>query len=111
VLSVTSAMVGAAPVTTTTWTVVNPVAGVVASSVGYGFTGTYTVTYVAGRNPVPPELEEAALLRVQHSYETQRGAADSAFSDQADGSTGGGSFVLILRARDLEAAYVLPTVA
>jgi hypothetical protein len=71
---------------------------------------SYTVSFVAGRNPVPQDLVEAALLRVQHSYETQRGGADTAFTDQIEGGVGA-AFALMLRAKDKEAPYVLPAVA
>jgi len=48
------------------WTVGLPMAGDVAWTAG-GFYGAtpYVVTYVAGRNPVPQDLVEAALLRVR----------------------------------------------
>lgn len=108
VLTVTSATLSAVAVDVTGWTVPLPMAGLVQSTLW--LSGTYVVTYAAGRSPVPQDLVEAALLRVQHQYETQRGAADIAFTDQVDTGVGG-SFVLMLRAQDLERPYVLPAVA
>lgn len=106
VLSITSALSGVTSTSVTAWSVPSAMAGLVESATY--LSGTYTVTYVAGRNPVPQALVEAGLLRVQHSYETQRGSADTAFTDQTEG--GGSAFLLILRARDKEAPYVLPSV-
>jgi hypothetical protein len=118
VMSVTSATLGGVAVSTTAWLVPSAMAGLVDlgsgawwGSGGPSFSGQlYAVTYTVGRNPVPADLQEAALLRVQHSYETQRGSADTAFSDQIEGA-GGSAFLLILRAQDKEKPYVLPAVA
>jgi hypothetical protein len=112
VLSVTSATYNGSSVTTVgSWTVGLPMAGDVAWTAGgfYGFT-PYVVTYVAGRNPVPQDLVEAALLRVQASYETQRSPAGLPVSGLEDGATST-AYPLILRAQDKEAPYVLPSVA
>lgn len=70
----------------------------------------YTVVFVAGRNPVPQDLVEAALLRVQASYETQRGPTTLPLSDGGDFAPST-SYPLILRAQDKERPYVLPAVA
>jgi hypothetical protein len=71
---------------------------------------SYTAVFVAGRNPVPQDLVEAALLRVQASYETQRGPAGLPLAAEQE-SGFGSSYPLLLRARDKEAPYVLPAVA
>jgi hypothetical protein len=107
VLSLTSALAGAASTSITGWSVPSSMAGLVQSTTY--LTGTFTVTYVAGRNPVPADLVEAALLRVQHSFETQRGPAELPLADSVEG--GGSAFLLILRAQDKEKPYVLPVIA
>jgi hypothetical protein len=112
VLSVTSATYNGSSVATVgSWTVGLPMAGDVAWTAG-GFYGAtpYVVTYVAGRNPVPQDLVEAALLRVQASYETQRSPAGLPVAGIEDGATST-AYPLILRAQDKEAPYVLPSVA
>lgn len=114
VLSLTSALAGVASTSITGWSVPSPMAGLVQST-AY-LSGTFTVTYVAGRNPVPADLVEAALLRVQHSYATQRGGSGGGQiigSASTDAETGADSsdFLLMLRARDKEASYVLPVIA
>lgn len=77
----------------------------------YWWTATaYTVVFVAGRTPVPQDLVEAALLRVQASYETQRGPATLPLSDGGDLGPSS-SYPLILRAQDKERPYVMPAVA
>jgi hypothetical protein len=106
VLSATT--VAGAPVSTSGWRVGSEMAGSVGSVDG-PIVGTLVVTYTAGRNPVPQDLVEAALLRVQHSYETQRGPAELPLADAAEG--GGASFLLMLRAREKEAPYALPVIA
>jgi len=113
VLSVTSATYNGSNVATVgSWTVGLPMAGDVAWPSGGGFYGAtpYVVTYVAGRSPVPQDLVEAALLRVQASYETQRSPAGLPVSGIEDGATST-AYPLILRAQDKEAPYVLPSVA
>ena len=113
VLSITSATFAGSPVVTTgAWTLGLPMAGDVAWPSGGGFYGLtpYVVTYVAGRNPVPQDLVEAALLRVQASYDTQRSPAGLPVSGIEDGATST-AYPLILRAQDKEAPYVLPSVA
>lgn len=85
-------------------------AGIVRPGTQGGFwASSYSVVLVAGRNPIPQDLVEAALLRVQHSYETQRGPAEMPLAEAVEG--GGSAFVLMLRARDKEAPYVIPAVA
>lgn len=105
VLSVISATVAGSPVDVTDWDVAE--GAVIGAPVR--LSGRYVVTYVAGRNPVPQDLVEAALLRVQHSYETQRGPAELPLTDSVEG--GGAAFLLMLRARDKEAPYLLPAIA
>jgi len=112
VLSITSATYNGSSVATVgSWMLGLPMAGDVAWTAGgfYGLT-PYVVTYVAGRNPVPQDLVEAALLRVQASYETQRSPAGLPVGGLEDGATST-AYPLILRAQDKEAPYVLPSVA
>lgn len=126
VLSVTSATLNGSTVDVSQWYVENGLAGMIRPSVSWpfgssavGFTyGTYAVTYVAGRNPVPQDLVEAALLRVQHSYATQRGASagggqiiGAGSSDVAGSGVDSSDFLLMLRAQDKEKPYVLPSIA
>jgi hypothetical protein len=109
VLSVASATFAGLTVSVADWRVGPPMAGYVAS-MSSPLAGEYVVTYTAGRQPVPQDLVEAALLRVQHSYESQRGGTETEFTDQGEGP-GGSAFLLLLRAQDKEKPYVLPTVA
>lgn len=124
VMSVTSATLNGVAVSTTAWLVPSAMAGLVDlgsgawwGSGGPSFSGQlYSVTYTAGRNPVPQDLVEAALLRVMHAEATQRGGSGggqvigSASSDIATG-VDSSDFLLMLRAQDLEKPYVLPSVA
>jgi hypothetical protein len=121
VLSVVSATLSGSPVDITNWRVPSAMAGLVhpyAWGYGYGNYGgygyfrstPYVVTYTAGRNPVPQDLVEAALLRVQASYETQRSPAGLPVAGVEDGATST-AYPLILRAQDKERPYVLPNVA
>lgn len=71
--------------------------------------GTVTVTYTAGFNPIPTPLKESSALRVQHSYETQRGPAELPLAEEVTG--GPSTFTLLLRARELERPYALSAVA
>jgi hypothetical protein len=107
VLSVTSATLGGVAQDTSGWTV-SRLSGIVTASSGY-LSGDYTVTSLAGRSPIPAPLIGSALLRVQHSWETQRGPAELPLAEAAEG--GGSAFLLLLRARDKEAPYHLPVVA
>lgn len=108
VLEVRSALAGAVSVSTAAWSVSSALGGLVAATAG--LYGTYTVTYVAGRNPVPPDLVEAALLRVQSSYESQRGPAGLPLAGEQD-SGFGSSYPLLLRAEGKEAPYMLAAIA
>lgn len=117
VLSVVSATVSGSPQDVSGWRVPSAMAGLVELGTGpwwgYGphFSSLpYTVVYTAGRNPVPQDLVEAALLRVNAAYETQRGPAGMPLAD-VDAEPSGTSYPLILRARDMEAPYRLPAVA
>jgi hypothetical protein len=110
VLSVVSATFAGLTVSVADWRVGPPMAGYVAS-MSSPLAGEYVVTYTAGRQPVPQDLVEAALLRVQHSYESQRGPGEAAFGEVADGGIGSSPFRLLLQAQDKEKPYVLPTVA
>jgi hypothetical protein len=118
VLAVTSATLSGVAQTITGWTVPSAMAGLVELNTGawWGSTGPtfsgllYTVTYTAGRSPVPQDLVEAALLRVQAAYDTQRSPAGIPLGNEVD-SGFGSSYPLLLRAADLEKPYVLPSVA
>ncbi|GIH91941.1 hypothetical protein ACFFMN_33955 [Planobispora siamensis] len=58
--------------------------GVVRRRDGAWISGPVTVTYTAGRTDVPPHIRLAALMILQHLWETQRGAATPRFgSDEA----------------------------
>lgn len=125
VVAVVSATLAGSPVDVSTWRVPAAMAGLVElgtgpwwGSSGPAFSGQlYTVTYTAGRNPVPQDLVEAALLRVQHSYATQRGASAGggqiigAGSSDLSVGVDSSDFLLLLRAQDKEKPYVLPSVA
>ncbi len=118
VLSVASATVSGSAQDVSGWTVPSAMAGLVELGTGpwwgYGpaFSGlAYTVVYTAGRNPVPPDLVEAALLRVEAAYETQRSPAGLPVSGLDDGGATSTAYPLVLRAQDLERPYVLPNVA
>lgn len=117
VLSVTSATLNGSSVDVSTWRVPSPMSGLIEAGTGaywggsYGTAGgLYTITYTAGRNPVPADLTEAALLRVQASYETQRGPAGLPLADQQDAGFGS-SYPLLAQAESKEAPYVLPVIA
>jgi hypothetical protein len=109
VLSVVSATFAGLTVSVSDWRPGPPMAGYVAN-MSSPLVGEYVVTYTAGRQPVPQDLVEAALLRVQASYDTQRGPAGLPLADEQD-SGFGSSYPLLLRAQDKEKPYVLPTVA
>jgi hypothetical protein len=106
VVSVTSATQDGVAVPTTGWTVDG---GIVTLPAGQYLSGVVRVVLVAGFDPIPVSLAEAAALRVQHSYETQRGPAELPLSEAAEG--GGSAFLLILRAKEKEAPYVPVVVA
>lgn len=74
IISIDSATQTAAAVSTTDWAAT--VGGRVTSAYGW-LSGTYTVTYTAGRESVPERLKRAALELVAHWWEMQRGAAGS----------------------------------
>lgn len=105
VLSVTSATLAGVAQVVSGWQVNS---GSITPAVGSaGFSGTYVVTYTAGRNPVPQDLVEAALLRVEAAYDTQRGPAGVPLAVEQD-SGFGSSYPLLLRAKDKEALYFTP---
>lgn len=73
VVSVTSLNVdGLGATTFTDFTVRGPL---IRSPYGRLFTGDYAVTYVAGFDPIPPEISLAARFIVADWWRTQRGAA------------------------------------
>lgn len=106
IVSVTSATQDGAAVSVAGWTVEH---GIVTLPTGTYLTGTVKVTYVAGFDPIPESLREAAALRAQHSYETQRGPAELPLAEAAEG--GGSTFLLLLRAKDKEEPYIPVLVA
>ncbi len=48
-------------------------AGLLRRADGYGFAGSYTVSYSSGRPMVPPAVKLAVLIVAAHLWETQRG--------------------------------------
>lgn len=52
---------------------VDPDSGVIRWPRFYIYPDTYTVTYQAGRSPVPSSLEDAAKIILRHLWETRRG--------------------------------------
>jgi hypothetical protein len=113
VLSVVSAaLAGTLPVSVTGWA---PTAAGCVTAPVY-LSGAYTVTYLAGRNPVPPDLVEAALKRVQFMYDPQRGGSGGyrvGGVDIGGGADDGGTarFLMLRDAERLEAPYRMPVVA
>ncbi len=70
------------------------------------YSGTVTVTYVAGFNPMPAAIELAMLYTVQHAYESQRGAVPVPFQSGADETfTVSRGFYMPNRAKELLAPY------
>lgn len=43
---------------------------------------TFTVTYIAGRKPIPANISQAAKIILKHLWETQRGAAGTPFQGE-----------------------------
>lgn len=126
VISVTSATLGGSPVSTATWTVPSPLAGLVELGAGAwwggggpGFPGQlYTVTYLAGRTVVPGRLEHAAKEMLRHLWATQRGqtvdgplpdfSGDGEFAESA---ALGSSFSIPNRVKELLSSDQLPSIA
>jgi hypothetical protein len=79
--------------------------------------GDVIVTYKAGFDPIPTPLKEAAALRGQHSYATQRGGRAGVAriiggaSEDIGAGPDGSDFLLMIRAREKEDPYVFPAVA
>lgn len=101
VVSITSATQNGVAVSVAGWTVEH---GIVTLPAGQYLSGVVSVMLVAGFDPIPVSLQEAAALRVQHSYETQRGPAELPLAEAAEG--GGSAFLLLLRAKEKEDPYV-----
>lgn len=77
---------------------------------GGWFSGSFTVSYSAGRPAVPPAIHGAILIIAGHLWETQRGASPSALALQGEdfGAVAPGvGFAIPNRARDLLARYVV----
>lgn len=64
----------------------------------------YTVTYVAGRDPVPVDLKLAVLELVRHFWETQRGPTrrpGSSTSEATSNTVPGAAYLLPFRVSEL----------
>jgi len=90
----------------------DPATGLVRVANGYGFYGTYTVSYTAGRAAMPASIWMACLIIAAHLWETQRGAAPAGplATDDSFASPGLG-FAIPNRALELLAPYRRPVIA
>ncbi|MBO4272387.1 hypothetical protein [Microbispora triticiradicis] len=79
---------------------VDSVSGVARQSSGQWIAGPLRVTYVAGRAEVPPNVRLAALIILQHLWESQRGTAVPAFGAEEPWNPGLG-FAIPRRALEL----------
>lgn len=79
--------------------------GVVSGST-FGST-SYTVTYSAGRNPLPADLRLAVLELVRHFWKTQRNPAQFSGSSISDGpeSAPGAGYLMPYRVQELIAPH------
>jgi hypothetical protein len=63
---------------------------------------TFTVTYVAGRKPIGPNITQAAKIILKHLWETQRGASSTPFQGDDEAATDlGYGFAIPNRALEL----------
>ena len=89
--------------------------GIVRRGDGYGFVGSFTVTYSAGRPTLPASIRLAILIVAGHLWDTQRGTSPSALAlqdpDAGFGAPSVAGYAIPNRARDLLARYVQPTLA
>jgi uncharacterized phiE125 gp8 family phage protein len=86
--------------------------GLVRSTVGGWFRGTYTVTYTSGRDDLPAAIRLAVLVIAEHLWETQRGAAPvGPLSGDDTFATPGLGYAIPNRALELLAPYRRPAVA
>lgn len=58
--------------------------GIVQRLDGGRMCGPFRVTYTAGRTSIPPNVRQAALIILQHLWETQRGGMPARFGNQDD---------------------------
>lgn len=66
--------------------------------------GAYTVTYMAGRDPVPADLQLAVKELVRHFWQTQRGPSrrpGSTASDTTSNTVPGAAYMLPFRVSEL----------
>lgn len=77
--------------------------GIVQRLDGCRMCGPFRVTYVAGRTDLPPHVRQAALIILQHLWETQRGGQrDSRFTGAGDEAWSAGmGFAIPRRALEL----------
>lgn len=84
-------------------------AGLVSNAAGGFLLSTpYTVTYMAGRNPCPPDLVLAVKELVRHLWMTQRGPTGrpgSAQSDAASNTVPGAAYIFPFRVEQLLAPH------
>lgn len=77
--------------------------------------GTLTVTYAPGFNPVPAHIKLAVLETVRHLWQTQRGTSAArrgpGASDSAADTLPGAENILPFRVQQLIARHEFPTVA
>jgi hypothetical protein len=80
---------------------VDATAGIVQRLDGARIRGPVRVTYVAGRGEVPPHVRQAALIILQHMWETQRGGIPARFGGQDDVFDARFTFTIPRRAQEL----------
>jgi hypothetical protein len=69
---------------------------------GNFYGGTFTVTYTAGRKPIPANISQAGKIILKHLWETQRGAAGTPFQgDDEDAIDTGWGYAIPNRALQL----------
>lgn len=73
--------------------------------------GPWTVTYLAGQQVVDPAWQMAALIIVQHLWETQRGASSLPLQPTDDAFVPGAGFAIPYRAMDLLKLDAMPGLA
>jgi hypothetical protein len=68
---------------------------------GPTFCGRILATYVAGESQVPPNVQLAGLIIIQHLWETQRGAMGVQLGGDSDNYVAGRGFAIPRRAIEL----------
>ena len=84
---------------------IEPASGLISANDGTTFGASYyTVTYMAGRDPVPADLKLAVLELVRHFWDTQRGPTarpGSTASETTANSVPGAAYLLPFRVSEL----------